>query len=254
MDQPWYEMRDAYQSALWDIDPYCQVAGICEDDTIMLDGAHGASIRWKSFFPVGWETGFSWKRWFAVKAMQNMTLCLVLMVLGFAIKVPAIGVIFLLLYIIIFLRSPMLIRTVYGGKFVGVQAALFGFEGYLNAPTVERAIFGGAFGRIGWSANGSPLSRSYVNEFNEREGMDPTSDPDVRIKVEQAKHAKPGEMRVSYLSCSRFEKPSDSLQLGFHPCGHLQHAAHPLRSCPATSLSLPLCQRRRHAKSSWLLV
>jgi hypothetical protein len=201
MNQPWYDMQDAYQSALWDIEPNCQVAAICDNDTIILDGARGGSIRWKSFFPVGSETGFSWKRYFAVKAMQNMTLLLILAAVFFAIKIAAVGVICVLLYIIIFLRTPKLIRTIYGGKFVGVQAAFFGFEGYLNAPTVERAIFGGVFGRMGWSENGSPLSRSYVNEFKERVGMDPTKDPEVRIKVERAKHAKPGDVRVSILCC-----------------------------------------------------
>jgi len=72
-----------------------------------------------------------------------------------------------------------------------VQAALFGFEGYLNAPTVERAIFGGNFNRLSWSTNGSPLSRSYVNTHGERIGIDPTTDATVRAKVEAAKHATP---------------------------------------------------------------
>lgn len=197
LDQPWYDMRDAYRSSLWDIEPYCQVAAICDDDTIVLDGARGASIRWKSFFRVGWFAGFSWKRWLAVKLMENMSVLLILMVVFFALRNIAGGVICLLLYIIMFLNTPTLIRTVYGGKFVGVQAALFGFEGYLNAPTVERAIFGGAFGRIGWSENGSPLARSFINEHGERVGMDPTKDPVVRMRVERAKQAKPGEMRVS---------------------------------------------------------
>src|SRR5438045_4171790 len=140
MHQPWFDMQDAYQSALWDIEPNCQVAAICDNDTIILDGARGGSIRWKSFFPVGWETRFSWKRYFAVKAMHNMTLLLILTAVFFNINNAAAGVICFFLYIIIFLRTPMLIRTVYSGKFVGVQAAFFGFEGYLNAPTVERAI------------------------------------------------------------------------------------------------------------------
>jgi len=199
MNQPWYDMQDAYNSALWDIEPYCQVAGICEDDTIILDGAREASIRWKSFFPVGCLTGFSWKRWAAVRLMENMSLLFIVMIVGFAIQLPVLGAVCLILYLIIFLRTPTLIRIVYGGKLVGVQAALFGFEGYLNAPTVERAIFGGCFGRLGWSENGSPLSRSRVNEFNEKVGMDPTRDPEVRIKVENAKKARPGNMRVSFL-------------------------------------------------------
>lgn len=72
-----------------------------------------------------------------------------------------------------------------------MQAALFGFEGYLNAPTVERAIFGGAFDRISWSSNGSQLSRCHVNAHGERVGVDPTTDLAVRAKVEAAKRASP---------------------------------------------------------------
>ncbi|RYO94507.1 hypothetical protein DL764_007826 [Monosporascus ibericus] len=199
--QPWYTMDDAYNSRLWDIEPYCQVAAICDGDTVILDGARGASIRWKSFFPVGFETGPSFKRQMAVLAMQNNgTVFVVAIVLcTFSGVVPLLaffGVVLLLLAIWIWLQSPRLIRTTYGGKLTDVQAALFGFEGYINAPAVERSIFGGCFNRMGWSANGSPLSRSVVNEHGERFGVDPTKDPAVRELVERAKHAKPGDMRV----------------------------------------------------------
>jgi hypothetical protein len=169
-------MEDAYQSTLWDIEPYVQVAGICDDDTIILDGARGASIRWKSFFrPAAW-TGPSWKRYFAVQLMHNQILLLILMIVFFVFGKSFIflGVICLLLYLAVFLYTPQLIRTIHGGKFVDVQAALFGIEGYLNAATVERALFGGSFGRFTWSENGSPLSRSYVNQYKEKVGMDPT--------------------------------------------------------------------------------
>lgn len=200
MTQPWYTMDDAYNSRLWDIEPYCQVAGICDENTVILDGARGASIRWKSFFPVGFETGPSFKRQMAVLAMHNNGTVFVMGIVlcSFSRVVPLLaffGVVLLLLAIWIWLQSPRLIRTTYGGKLTDVQAALFGFEGYINAPAVERSIFGGCFDRIGWSANGSPLSRSVV-EDGERFGVDPTKDPAVRELVERAKHARPGDMRV----------------------------------------------------------
>lgn len=199
--QPWYDMADAYHSRLWDIEPYCQVAAICERDTIVLDGARGASIRWKSFFPVGFTTGFSWKRSFAVLCMQNNGTIFVvaIVLLSASMGNPAlvvVGLVALLLALAVWVHSPTLIRTTYGGKLAEVQAALFGFEGYVNAPAVERSIFGGCFGRLGWSVNGSPLSRSTVNEFGERIGVDPTKDPAVRQLVEDSKHARPGDMRV----------------------------------------------------------
>ena len=45
---PWYDMKDALQARLWDIDPICQVSGIVDNRTVTLDGAFGATIRWKS--------------------------------------------------------------------------------------------------------------------------------------------------------------------------------------------------------------
>ena len=199
--QPWFDMSDQYNSQLWDIEPRCQVAGICGEDTVILDGARGASIRWKSFFPVGFTTKLSWKRWFAVFLMQNNGLVFLaaIIVLAVSARNPVavlIGVLLLLLALGIWLQSPMLIRTTYGGKLSSVQAALFGFEGYVNAPAVERSLFGGCFNRVGWSLNGSPLSRSVINEHGERVGVDPTKDPAVRQLVEEARYAKPGDLRV----------------------------------------------------------
>ncbi len=194
-------MQDAYHSRLWDIYPYCQVAAICGRDTVVLDGARGASVRWKSFFPVSYTTGVSWRRLFALLLMENNGTIFVLaaVALGVGRGNPAgvfVGVLLLLASLAVWTNSPALLRTTYGGKLQDVQAALFGFEGYANAPAVERAIFGGCFGRIGWSTNGSPLSRSVVNEYGERVGVDPTKDPAVRQLIEDSRHAKPGDMRV----------------------------------------------------------
>jgi hypothetical protein len=169
-------------------------------------------------------TNFAWKRWLAVKLMHWNGYILIIASLllyysspppspspsrsyygrsytvtyfravSYSLLLP--GLIFLFIGIYIWFQSPRLIRLAYGGKFAYVQAALFGVEGYISAPTVERTIFGGAFGRMTWSTNGSPLCRSYVNEYGERVGMDPTRDPKVMAKIGQAKLAKPGEMRV----------------------------------------------------------
>ncbi|KAF5000203.1 hypothetical protein FGRMN_2017 [Fusarium graminum] len=223
-DQAWYNMEDAYSSSLWDITPYCQVAGIAENDTILIDGAWGISIRWKSFYPVYWSTGPSLKRWLSALAVEWSGGCFVLAVTLIAVgaqqnksssitysngvsstttvqgsvgtPVIVIGVIFLLLFLYIWIITPNLVRIIYTGKFDQTQAEMFGFEGHLNAPTIERAIFGGNFGRFSWTTNGSPLSRAMVNEFGERVGIDPCKDPEVRMKVEAAKHARPGEMRI----------------------------------------------------------
>jgi hypothetical protein len=204
-NQPWFDMEDAYQSSLWDITPYCQVAGIADNDTIIIDGAWGVSILWETFYPIYWSTGPSWKRWLAGLAVEwNGALwatATALLASGTSnpesASLIAVGVIFLLVFLLVWLMTPNLVRVIYSDKFADTQAEMFGFEGHLNAPTIERAIFGGNFGRFSWSTNGSPLSRNVVNEFGERLGIDPCKDPEVRMKVEAAKHARPGDKRVS---------------------------------------------------------
>lgn len=232
--QSWYKMDDAYGSSLWDIYPTCQIAGIGEDDTVIIDGAFATCIRWKSFHPVWSARRQSWKRWIAWKLLHFASTFvitgIVLMALGApsststtyedefgntysqTARTPA-NIPYILLGIILFLlglsswfMSPRLLQIILKGKFWDTQAAMFGFEGYLNLPTIERAIFGGAFNRLSWSTNGSPLSRHMKNEFGECIGLDPTDDIEVRNLVERAKSAKPGEQRVcryySYFSIS----------------------------------------------------
>lgn len=227
--QHWYDMTDAYHSSLWDIEPRCQVAGICEDDTIILDGAWGASIRWKSFFPIKCSTEESWRRFFAKQIMLNQGWLLSSASSLFGLLtaqspyadgsatsaqandtqdataelkavlpydspqywvVFGLGCLVILIYLLVVIYSASLIRVLYGGKSVDTQAALFGFEGYLDAATVEKSIFGGVFGRMGWSENGSTLSRWHINEYGERLGVDPfQNDPKVKRMVEQARYA-----------------------------------------------------------------
>lgn len=103
--------------------------------------------------------------------------------------------IFIILYLWTWFYTPAMIKMEYGGKIRGAQAALFGFEGHMNVATIERCIFCGNFGRMKWSVNGSPLSRSYTRD-GERRGTDPTKDTAVMEKVLRARHAEPGQMRV----------------------------------------------------------
>lgn len=43
----WYHLGDAWGAKLWDIEPRCQIAAIgAGDETVVLDGAYGASIQW----------------------------------------------------------------------------------------------------------------------------------------------------------------------------------------------------------------
>ncbi|KAK5997559.1 hypothetical protein PT974_02922 [Cladobotryum mycophilum] len=203
-EQPWHDMTDAYESQLWDITPYCQVAGIADNDTVIIDGAFGVSVRWKSFYPIYWLTGLSPRRLLACSLMEYNGLILFLSIglmssgsfFGPAGAVMVvIGLLLLLVFVYFWLLTPRLVRRMYSGKFHQIQAEMFAFEGHLNAATIERALFGGNYDRFSWSTNSSPLSRIEIKD-GERIGIDPRKDGEVAYKIEAAKKALPGQMRI----------------------------------------------------------
>jgi hypothetical protein len=226
-NQEWYELGDAYGSSLWDIYPICQVAGVGENDTVIIDGAYGTSIRWESFHPIWNDRAFSWKRWLAWKLLHlsSAFVLIGLVLFGTGIQqtrpktynseegsytvdgnpqgamIAGVGVLFLVFGGVGWFMAPRLLRLILGGKFWDTQAAVFGIEGYLNLATIERSIFGGNFGRLSWAANGSPLSRHHKDQLGECIGDDPTDDIEVRNLVERSKSAGPGDQRVCTNCC-----------------------------------------------------
>jgi hypothetical protein len=61
--QHWSSVSDAYGVNVWDIYPTCQVAGVCDDNAILVDGAFGATIHWDKFRKVANTRRVrSWKR------------------------------------------------------------------------------------------------------------------------------------------------------------------------------------------------
>lgn len=61
-NQHWSSMEDAWDAKLWDIYPTCQVAGVGHDDTVIIDGLRGASVRWGRFSRVANLTKVTLKR------------------------------------------------------------------------------------------------------------------------------------------------------------------------------------------------
>ncbi|KAF8241489.1 hypothetical protein K440DRAFT_642222 [Wilcoxina mikolae CBS 423.85] len=94
-----------------------------------------------------------------------------------------------LIFVAVIFASPYLLRVTYGGKFWSSEARLFGFEGYMDADTIEEHIFGYSLKRFSWSAAGSPLSRHITNEYEERIGRHPTEDPQIRRLVEASNNS-----------------------------------------------------------------
>ncbi|KAF2453803.1 hypothetical protein BDY21DRAFT_387942 [Lineolata rhizophorae] len=215
-DQDWHCMDDAYGANLWDIEPSIQIAGIGDDDTVIVDGVRAANVRWKSFAIVRNLRRDSWKRIFARLAIRWAPLALFVgaWIVSFTSPPPsatasssstagetggillAIGAILLVAGLILVLGAPKLLRVIYSGKFWLTQPWFFGFEGHMDIEGIERQIWGGRLQRLRWAPFGSPLSRHYRNELGECVGVDPCSDPNVRAKVERARHARCGEQRI----------------------------------------------------------
>ncbi|OMP83144.1 hypothetical protein BK809_0004525 [Diplodia seriata] len=198
-DQHWSCMDDAWDASLWDIYPQIQIAGICDDDAVIIDNALGASIRWKSFAPVKNLRRTSWKRLFVQIVLHSSGILLVIAIILLCTPYTrAAGAVVFLLSFPFIAAAPHLLRMLYSGKFWYSQPWFFGFEGYMDVETIESQIWGARLGRLEWSAFGSPLARHRRNEHGERIGVDPTSDPKVAAVVEAAKTASPNEERVSF--------------------------------------------------------
>ena len=240
-DQPWFITDDVFKSNLWDIEPTCQIAAICDNDTVVLDGCFGAAIKWETFLAPWHQRKRSFKRIMAEIFVRCFTIlfliALFLVFAGAAQKNAAsssgssssssifgsnfnkrqsygalmpttdlltTGGILLGISAPFWLLSPWVTRILFGGKAWNVAPYLFGFEGYLDIETIESQIYGFPAGRLRWSVAGSSLSRHQVNKWGECMGVDPTAvDQSIADKVERSKHAMFGEKRIFTLVDTR---------------------------------------------------
>ena len=203
INQPWHDMDDQWNVALWDIYPTTQVCGIGDHDTVILDNAHAAAIRWKGFAQVASLVRDSLRRSLVRYAFRSSSyvfyIGIGLIAVGQAQQgspLLGLGAVFLTVGLIFLLLSPYLIRVLYTGKLWATQAWFFGFEGYMDLHSIEKHIFGADLGHLSWSTAGSPLSRHRVNRWNECEGLDPTTDPRTAERVRRAVTSRMGEEKI----------------------------------------------------------
>jgi hypothetical protein len=204
-NQDWSVIEDAWDVNLWDIYPTCQIAGIGHDDTVLIDGARAASIKWDSFERVAITTKETWSRLIARFLLRGSPAWLITgasMVAsgrqsgGGNSSLLGIGAIFLILALAVILTSPILVKHCYSGKLWNSQPWLFCFEGYMDIETIEEHIFGFAQSRLVWSPFASPLSVHRKNQYDECVGLDPISEPAIRERLQAARNAKYGDMRI----------------------------------------------------------
>ncbi|KAI0015294.1 hypothetical protein F4780DRAFT_773650 [Xylariomycetidae sp. FL0641] len=162
-DAAWHQIVDAWGARLWDIEPRCQVAGIDENQTVMLDGAFGASIQWVRADPVAFFKRPTLSRTFEKILLRvspvYFLIGLALTVLGVVLKPPSDGhdskkapkvnlasfipgLILLVPAAVIVFSAPAMLLDMYGGKLWNTQALFVGFEGEIDIGVTEQLLFG----------------------------------------------------------------------------------------------------------------
>ena len=219
-------LRTVLTFFMQDFLPSCQISGIGWDDTVIIDGARGAAVRWKGFQTVASIKGFSWKRTFAQITIKFIVLLFWASLIGLIVAanndaqyraqqeatygdddidpvtlsayksaVASSAAVFVVTAVFT-LALPFLTRRLYGGKSYGHQAWLFGVEGYMSIKDIERRIWYGYGDRLSWSPYGSPLSTHHavhvVGQSNTSpgavhvEGGDPMQNPSVKAYIDES--------------------------------------------------------------------
>lgn len=178
----WFAFEDILGAKLWDIEPLCQVAGVCHDGSLILDGCRGVSIRWKDIPQIAYARNFSWRRLLAKFLAHSGSIWLItgiVLVPG----APGVGVLILLVGILLLLAAPWTIKLLYGGKLWGQSPWFVGFEGTLPVERIEELTFGNCIGRLRMA----PSSSNFCDRSaDERIGLNPPPD---RLRPE---HLPPG--------------------------------------------------------------
>ena len=226
LDEDWWSLNDAWDVMLWDIYPKIQICGLGHNDTVILDGAHGAAIRWDKFVPVltlGQEsTRHQLARW-ALRSVPALFIAglpwVIISSISNQTPVLAIGSIFLSLSSVFVLLSPWLTRVIYRATVQDSQPFFFGLEGHVDIYQLELLMFGSYERKLQWSTASSPLSRhsldrdgmkadffrdrnphhtdieKLVEEENMFTGLDPVDDDD-KVKDLVAKATKSSELET----------------------------------------------------------
>jgi len=171
-DKPaWFSLTDKFGNNLWDIEPVCQVAGICNDGGLILDGCRGISIHWSDIPRVPYLTYFSWSRWFAAIFLRSGPIWFFTGVSLLAAQIVAAGAIFFIIALGLLFSAPWTVSHLYGGKVWGAAPILIGFEGTLPLAKIESLCFGNCSGRLNYTPSSGPLSS---RQEEERIGAEPT--------------------------------------------------------------------------------
>ncbi|CAN8099553.1 unnamed protein product [Discula destructiva] len=228
---PWFRIRDAWGVRLWDIFPTCQVSGIAggdADQTVLIDGAYGASIEWRRLKKVEFLKRRTAWRTAGELAAQAALVWLITAIVSIAViegvynassveysgsyykrssyggtsSLIALPIVFFILAFAAMAVLPYAMFSKYRGKFWSTQAVLFGLEGMPDIDWLERQLFGFSEGRLTWSPHGSTLSQHRMKEGSgevlegECEALKPLLEDDKQRDLSQADGERGDDMRV----------------------------------------------------------
>ncbi|QSZ34967.1 hypothetical protein DSL72_007829 [Monilinia vaccinii-corymbosi] len=166
----WFNLDDDLGANMWDIQPLCQLAGVCHDGSLILDGAHAISIRWKDIPRICSTRRLSWKKLGADYSLRSGPFWLIVGIACVASRQLALGAFFLVFAIILLLIAPLSIKVLHGGKVWGASPWLIGFEGTLPIEEIEHLTFGNAIGRLQYTPSSGPYC---TGKSDERIGAEP---------------------------------------------------------------------------------
>ena len=176
LEDEWWSLSDAWDVMLWDIEPTVQICGIGDNDTVIIDGARGATIHWDKFVSV------------LTIGHESSIRTFIRLILGVIPRIVISGIVSLVwaladsrfaslanvysysilgTWIIFIGLSPFLLRLLYSARPYDSEPFFFGIEGYLDIYNLELLIFGSYERRLRWSTASSPLSRHGLD----RKGM-----------------------------------------------------------------------------------
>lgn len=205
--EPWQSLYDHWGASLWDIYPRTQICGIGDHDSVILDGARAASIRWKSFARVLLLGNNTRMRKLARIAIlfhaYFIILGSVLLIISgttAATLSKYIGAVVIGLALVITLSLPASINKIYLGKVWSAQPWFFGLEGYMSLPDLEKYVFGADLGRLSWSTTGSSLSQHEMEDSPKYrdycKGKDPNTDQAIKDRIKKALNSESNEEKI----------------------------------------------------------
>ncbi len=195
----WIGAGDAFGANLWDIEPLCQVAGICHDEAIIVDSSHAAPIEWSLNPRIKFQSRKSKMQRCVMKFVASTGLWNAVLIACIALWVSLLIVRLLVVnppgpepFIIRFINicprlatypclivgffAPFCMSFIFNGAVQEVQPWLIGFQGTMPIENLESIVFGNHAGRLDYTASSGLLcSRDPLT----RRGIAPVIDMDA---------------------------------------------------------------------------